>query len=385
MTRLYLVIAAVLAILALFVINAALFGSAEPQVRARLVAQVQPSSGFTRAMGPRSFEFPADHGPHPDYQTEWWYYTGNLEVADGRHFGYQLTFFRSALLPASERQQRLSQWATDQVYMAHLALTDVDAGQHHAFERFSRGAAGLAGAQSSPYQVWLENWEVEGLGPSEYHLSASANGIEIDLQLLDKKGSVLQGEAGFSQKGSEPGNASYYYSLTRMATGGTIRVDDRAYAVEGLSWMDHEYSTSALGADLVGWDWFSVQLDDGSELMVYQLRRADGSADPFSNGSFIDANGQKSQLGPVGFNLAVASFWTSPHSGATYPSGWTLEVPSADLTLELMPYLADQELDLNFVYWEGAVRVSGQRAGRAVGGNGYVELTGYAETMQGRF
>lgn len=385
MTRLYLVMAVALAILALFAISAVLSGSAEPQVRADLVAQVQPSSGFTRAMGPRALEFPADHGSHPDYRTEWWYYTGNLEAGDGRHFGYQLTFFRSALLPAWERQQRPSKWATDQVYMAHLALTDVDAGQYRAFERLSRGAAGLAGAQSSPYQVWLEDWEVEGLGPDEYRLSASANGIEIDLQLLDQKDPVLQGDVGYSQKGPEVGNASYYYSLTRMATAGTILVDHMAYAVKGLSWMDHEYSTSALGADLVGWDWFSVQLDDGSELMVYQLRRADGSADAFSSGSFVDADGQKRQLGPDGFDLAVASMWTSPHSGAAYPSGWTLEVPAADLTLELVPYMADQELNLSFVYWEGAVRVSGQRAGRAVGGNGYVELTGYAETMQGRF
>jgi predicted secreted hydrolase len=385
MTRLYLVTAAAWAIVALVAISTVLSCSAEPQVRAQLIAQVQPSSGFTRAMGPRAFEFPADHGPHLDYQTEWWYYTGNLEAADGRHFGYQLTFFRSALLPASERQQRESQWATDHVYMAHLALTDVNAGQHHAFERFSRGAAGLAGAQSSPYKVWLEDWQVEGPDPDEYRLSASANGIEIDLQLLDQKGPVLQGDAGYSQKGPELGNASYYYSLTRMATAGTIRMDDMAYAVKGLSWMDHEYSTSALGADLVGWDWFSIQLDDGSELMVYQFRRTDGSIDPFSSGSFIDADGQKTPLAVDDFKLAAESTWTSPHSGAIYPSRWTLEVPSADLTLQFIPYVADQELNLNFVYWEGAVRVSGQRAGRALSGHGYVELTGYAETMQGRF
>ena len=224
MTRLILALTLALVIAASVAVAAWLLDDTEPQVRAQLVTQARSVSGFSRATGPQKFVFPSDHGLHPDYQTEWWYYTGNLRAEDGRHFGYQLTFFRSALLPALDRQGRASEWATDQVYMAHFALTDVAAQKHHAFERFSRGAAGLAGALTSPFQVWLEDWAVEALAPGRYHLSAKAEGIGVDLQLQDQKGPILQGDEGYSQKGPEPGNASYYYSLTRMATKGSIQV-----------------------------------------------------------------------------------------------------------------------------------------------------------------
>jgi len=357
----------------------------ETQVRARLVVQSGESGGFSKAEGPRSFDFPADHGPHPEFQTEWWYYTGNLDTADGRHFGFQFTVFRSALMPPQDRQDRPSAWATDQVYMAHFAMTDVDASRFHAFDRLSRGAAGLAGAQTSPYQVWLEDWSVEELEPGVYHLHAAQDDVAIDLRLTDLKGPVLQGDRGYSQKGPELGNASYYYSLTRLESNGTVRVGETAYKVDGLSWMDHEFSTSALGPDLVGWDWFSVQLDDGSELMMYQFRTQDGTITPFSSGTFIDADGSTSRLSHRDFAASVNDTWSSRRSGATYPAQWTVTVPSQDLILEVTPYLADQELDVSFIYWEGAVRISGQRAGQPVSGNGYVELTGYAETMQGRF
>ncbi|UCC62961.1 MAG: carotenoid 1,2-hydratase [Anaerolineae bacterium] len=356
----------------------------DPQVQAHLVALADEATGFARAEGPQPLSFPADHGPHPDYQTEWWYYTGNLETSDGRHFGYQLTFFRRALLPPAQRQDRVSPWAADQVYLAHFALADVAGERHHAFDRFSRGAAGLAGAQTAPYQVWLEDWSVEELEPGVYHLSAAQDDLTIDLRLTDVKGPILQGDRGYSQKGPEPGNASYYYSLTRLASSGTVRVGETSYRVDGLSWMDHEFSTGALGPDLVGWDWFSIQLGDGSELMVYQLRREDGTADPFSTGTCVDAAGNTTRLGLQDVAVEVNDTWRSPHSGATYPAQWTVTVPSEGLILEVTPYLADQELDASFVYWEGAVKIVGEHAGNAVSGNGYVELTGYAQSMQGQ-
>jgi predicted secreted hydrolase len=318
------------------------------------------------------------------HHTEWWYYTGNLDTVDGRHFGYQFTIFRSALVSPEDRQQRPSSWATDQVYMAHFAVTNVDTGRFHSFERFSRGAAGLAGAQASPYQVWLEDWRVEELEPGVYHLRAAQDDVAIDLRLSDLKGPILQGDRGYSQKGPEPGNASYYYSLTRLASSGTVRVGETAYKVDGLSWMDHEFSTSALGPELVGWDWFSIQLDNGSELMVFQLRREDGSTDPFSSGTTVDPDGNTTRLGHQDFTVIVNDTWRNPHSDATYPAQWTISVPSKDLILEVTPYLADQELDASFIYWEGAVRIVGEHAGSAVSGNGYVELTGYAHSMQGQ-
>jgi len=384
MKRLFWVTGSVLAIVSLFWVATSLVDSDEPEVRAHLVAQVEPVSGFTRAMGPQELVFPEDHGAHTDFQTEWWYYTGNLDTVDGRHFGYQFTIFRSALVPPEDRQQRSSSWATDQVYMAHFALTDVDAGRFRYFDRFSRGAAGLAGVQASPYQVWLEDWSVEELEPGVYHLRAAQDDVAIDLRLNDLKGPILQGDRGYSQKGPEPGNASYYYSLTRLESSGTVRVSETTYQVDGLSWMDHEFSTSALGSELVGWDWFSIQLDDGSELMVYQLRREDGTVDPFSGGTYVDAAGNTTRLGHHDFVVKVNDTWHSPHSGATYPAQWTITVPSKDLILEVTPYLADQELDASFIYWEGAVKIVGEHAANGVSGNGYVELTGYAQSMQGQ-
>ena len=367
-----------------------LLGREEPEVQARLVALADEASDnqpgdYLRVEGPTELEFPADHGPHPDYQTEWWYYTGNLVAAEGEHFGYQLTLFRRALAPPASRAERESAWAADQVYMGHFALTDVARGRFQAFERFARGAAGLAGAQASPYAVWLEDWRVEEVEPGVRRLHAAQEDLALDLTLTDQKGPILQGERGYSPKGPEPGNASHYYSLTRLETSGTVQVGETGHQVGGLSWMDHEWSTSSLADDQVGWDWFSIQLDDGSELMVFQLRKEDGSIDPFSSGSFIDPSGDTRHLGRDDFEIRVDDNWRSPHTGATYPSRWTLSAPALDLTLEIEPRLADQELTLSYAYWEGAVRIEGERAGQAVQGVGYVEMTGYAGSMQGQF
>jgi predicted secreted hydrolase len=362
----------------------------EPQVRARLVALAneptdQESAGYLRAEGPMPLDFPADHGPHPGYQTEWWYYTGNLVADGGERFGYQLTFFRRALAPPVQRTERESAWAADQVYMAHFALTDVAGRRYRAFERFARGAADLAGAQAAPYQVWLEDWRVEEVEPGVMRMRAAQEGLALDLALVDRKGPILQGDGGYSPKGPQTGNASYYYSLTRLETSGTVQVGEVRYPVSGLSWMDHEWSTSGLAADQVGWDWFSIQLDDGSELMVFQLRKEDGSIDPFSSGTFIAPDGNTRHLNRGDFQIRVEDTWRSPHTGATYPARWTITVPAVDLMLKIRPHLADQELNVSYAYWEGAVVVEGERAGRPVRGNGYIEMTGYAGSMQGQF
>ncbi len=369
----------------LLAIPAILLRRDEPQVGAQLLAVMDEATGFARAEGPRPFDFPADHGPHPDYQTEWWYYTGNLETTDGRHFGYQLTFFRRALVSPSQRQDRPSNWAADQVYMAHFALTDVAGRRYDAFERFARGAAGLAGAKATPYRVWLEDWAAEEIEPNVVRLRATQDDLAIDLLLTDRKGPILQGDAGYSQKGPEPGNASYYYSQTRLDSSGTVQAGEALFQVDGWSWMDHEFSTSALAPDQVGWDWFALQLDDGSELMVFQIRKADGSVDPFSSGTWVAPDGSTRHLSRDDFEIAVGDTWRSPHSGATYPAQWMVEVPVADLRLNIEPYFADQELTVSYTYWEGAVKISGERAGNPVSGVGYVEMTGYAGSMGGQF
>ena len=369
---------------ALYLINPP---SGDEGLAARVRATPASIEGFTRATRPRPFDFPADFGPHVDYRTEWWYYIGNLETADGRHFGYELTFFRAALLPPDQVFPRSSDWATNQIYMAHFALTDTAGGQFYAFQRFSRGAVDLAGAQASPYRVWLEDWQVEqtGAGAGAFQLTAKNEDLAIQLQLTDSKGPIAHGDSGYSQKGPEPGNASYYYSQTRLLAEGSLQIGAELFDVSGQGWSDHEYSTSVLSDGQVGWDWFAIQLDDGSEVMLYYIRRADGSVDPYSSGTLIAADGSTQALQREDFTIEALDTWLSPHSGAEYPLGWVVSIPEADIYIELSPTLLDQELNLSTIYWEGAVSISGTREGQPVAGVGYVELTGYAEPFNGDF
>lgn len=345
-------------------------------------------TGYARAEGPRPFSFPADHGPHPRYRTEWWYFTGNLATQDGRRFGFELTFFRSAL--AASPPGRASDWAARDAWMAHFAVTDVARGSFVAHERMARGADGLAGATLEPLRVWVEDWSVAAAsdpapdlpttsGTPLLRLRAAQGDVAVDLLLGSRKPPALQGERGMSRKGPEPGNASYYYSLTRMPVRGTVRTGDGSFAVSGDAWMDREWGTSALSAGDIGWDWFALQLDDGAELMLYRLRRRDGGASPYSAGSWIAPDGSLTPLAADDVGLRVTDHWRSPSTGVLYPSAWTLDVPSRRLRLRIRPVLRDQELDLSYRYWEGAVDVTGERSGAPVAGRGYVELTGYGQ------
>ncbi|HZD03516.1 MAG TPA: lipocalin-like domain-containing protein [Longimicrobiales bacterium] len=341
------------------------------------------TAGYRRAAGPRPFRFPADHGPHPGFRTEWWYVTGNLEAADGRRFGYQLTFFRKALSP--RRPDLDSDWSTSQAWMAHLAVTDPAAGRFRAFERFDRQALGLAGAREGPFRVWLGDWRLAKAGEAgdggafPMSLTAAAGEVSLDLVLEPVKGPVLQGEGGLSRKGPDPGDASYYYSFPRLRTTGRIRTAAGPVTVRGTSWLDREWSTSVLPERVAGWDWFGLQLDDGRELMVYVLRRRDGSPEPFSAGVLVDPEGHPHRLDADAFRIDPLGRWESPVGGTSYPSGWRVQVPGAGLDLRVVPVLRDQELDLSFRYWEGAVDVKESEGTGGVTGVGYVELTGYGE------
>lgn len=339
-------------------------------------ALAEDRAGFARALAPRPLAFPEDHGPHPDFRTEWWYYTGNLKTPAGRHVGFQLTFFRVALSPAEE--PRASAWATRQLYIAHFAVTDTAGGRFHAASRTSRAALGLAGAQGIPFRVWAESWSAEGEGGAT-RLRAQDGDVAIDLTVSPAKPVVLQGDRGHSRKGPEPGNASLYYSFTRMPARGNVRLGAESLEVAGEAWMDREWSTSALGTGVEGWDWFAVQLDDGRELMFYALRRRDGAIDSFSAGTLVAADGTTRPLGAGDVRIETLAHWTSPPSGVRYPARWRLSVPSAELQLEIAPRLADQELRVGTRYWEGAVAVTGSSDGRTIGGQGYVELVGYGE------
>lgn len=335
---------------------------------------------FARAVEPIEFVFPKDHGAHPNYKTEWWYYTGNLKTERGREFGYQLTFFRRAL--ATEMPVRKSHLGTNQIYMAHFALTDVKAKMHTSFERYSRGAGGLAGAQGEPtYGVWLEDWSATQDSGSILCLKAVDDQIKprvaIDLYLRETRPPLLHGEQGLSQKGPERGNANHYYSLVGLDTEGTIISRGEKHNVSGKSWMDHEFGTSALSKGVVGWDWFGLQLDDGTALMFGRLRKSESGNVGIFDGTVSYTDGRQVSIQPGDFTVAATGSWKSPETGITYPSGWQVDFPSLGIELRIDPLIPNQELFSGFTYWEGAVSVEGTNKKVTVKGRGYVELTGY--------
>jgi predicted secreted hydrolase len=347
-------------------------------VSANLIApnDAEPdTTGFALVTDPNGMTFPDAFGPHPEYQTEWWYYTGNLQTAEGRPFGFQFTIFRRALSPNAP--ERTADFATNDVYMAHFAVTDGEAGAFYDNERFQRGAAGAAGASAVPYQVWLDDWEVNETATGEYILKAVAEEVALDLTMTALKPPARNGNNGLSQKADAVGNASYYYSQTRLETSGTVTVQGQDYAVTGFAWKDHEYGTSSLAANAVGWDWFSLQLSDDTEVMYYQIRTDDGGLEPNSLGSYIDVDGSVTTLQLDDFQAEPLETWTSPTTGGVYPVKWYLRLPEQGLDLTITPLIPNQELNVSVVYWEGAVLVEGTRNGQPIRGRGYVELTGY--------
>lgn len=338
---------------------------------------------FDRPTEPMDFVFPRDHGPHEEYRTEWWYYTGNLEDREGNVYGYQLTFFRNALTP--EQPMRVSAMAADDVYMAHFAVTDGSEKEHWSFERYSRGDGSLAGATGMPsYQVWLEDWQAYEIEPGVTRITANAEDevgrtVAIDLRLRETTDPILHGDRGLSQKGPETGNANYYYSLTQLETDGTLSALDRTIDVTGMSWMDHEFGTSALTNGARGWDWFSVQMEDGTRFMFGEFHDGAGGNRFVYEGSLVYPDGRQVVLGDGDFDLRATSEWTSPDTGITYPSGWEAHFPQEEILLTITPLILDQEMDISFVYYEGATEVTGTIAGKELNGRGYVELTGYGD------
>jgi predicted secreted hydrolase len=339
---------------------------------------------FTAATEGYRYEFPRDHGSHDAYRTEWWYYTGSLTTKGGRAFGYQLTFFRRAM-PADQVKTFPSKWSLTQLYLAHFAVSDLSKKQFHYAEKISRAGLGKAGSESGRLHAWIDRWSAESPAarPDHHLLQAAEGDLAIQLDLSPGKPLVIHGNNGISRKGTDAGQASHYYSFTRMKTTGKLTIGKESFDVTGTSWMDHEFGSADLGKDLVGWDWFSLQLDNQTELMLYRLRRADGSASPVSSGTFIDRDGKGQHLAIGDFTLEPLSEWTSPTSKARYPQRWRLTIPSQHLSLELNPLMAEQELattrSTQVTYWEGAIEVNGVVQDTKVKGHGYMELTGYAE------
>lgn len=325
---------------------------------------------------------PVDHASHPAYRIEWWYYTGNVETDRGRRFGYQVTFFRIGVdrTPANP-----SAWTVRDLLMAHVAVTDVQGGRHLFAERLSRAGLGWAGASERDLRVWNEDWEAR-LEFGRHRLQARDPRFAIDVLLAEDRPPVLHGERGYSQKGSTAGNATHYYSLTRMPTEGYITLEGERHTVTGHSWMDHEFGTSFLEPAQQGWDWFSLQLADGSDLMVFQLRRADGSVDPQSSGTLVRPGRPARRLTARDFSLTPGRRWTSEATGGRYPVAWAIRVPAEGLDLRVRPAVEAQELvgpRSGVSYWEGAIAVEGTRGGAPLSGRGYLEMTGYSGRAMG--
>jgi predicted secreted hydrolase len=350
-----------------------------------------PLPAYDRALPGYDFEFPRDHFSHPGFQVEWWYYTGNLKTSAGRAFGFELTFFRlGARDDAAKGTGEATAWDIDDVYLAHFTISDVAAGQFHKSERLNRSGPGLAGADQDQARIWNGNWEVRWLEPrarlSRQKLRAVSEDFSLDLELTPQKPAVVHGENGVSRKSGEPGRASHYISFTRLGAAGTISLSGEPFAAQGLAWMDHEFSTDSMAADQSGWDWMSIQLDNGEELMLYRMRRKDGSADPASSGTFIDRDGRAVHLKWSDILMEPREPWTSPRTGGRYPLKWRVAVPRLRLTLECQARFANQEVvsgrKLSPTYWEGAVEYKGRRAENDVGGVGYLEMTGYDKPIE---
>lgn len=329
------------------------------------------------------YEFPRDHGSHAGFKTEWWYFTGNLSASGGREFGYQLTFFRQGIERGGEDLIPLSRFVTREVKFAHFTVSDLAGKKFHFFQKISRGAYGEAGFGDGDRLAWIEAWKCAWDGEG-FRIQAADGEVAIDLKLRPGKPPVVHGAEGISRKGAAPGQASHYYSFTRLETEGTLRLAEEEIPVTGESWFDHEWATNQLGENQTGWDWFSLHFADGSELMLFQLRTKEGGRDPFSAGTFVNALGEARALADKEFSLEANEWWKSPATGADYPIAWRIGVPSLALEVEVRAALENQELLLQpITYWEGAVRASGTRGGQPVTAKGYLEMTGYAGPVRG--
>ncbi len=371
-----------LAALVLLVLTAA--GTAMQVDRLSVLrAAVQP--GFAQAEAPRRFEFPQDHGPHPLFRHEWWYLTGQLRGADGATFGFELTVFRLALRPPpTAAPAPASAWQARQVYAAHFAITDVGRARFFNATRYARDALDLAGATAAPFSVHVADWSVtqvpDPMPGLHWQLQAEDGDYQLQLQLQSAAPPVLNGEGGLSRKADAPGAASYYYSMPRLQAAGRLTHQGVGVPVSGLVWLDREWGSGSLGADSQGWDWFALDLDDGSSLMFYALRDGHGLRDAHSAGTFVDPAGHATPLRNADVAIDVLRYWNSPRGGR-YPAQWRVRVRSQQLALTVRPLLADQELSTQPRYWEGAVQVQGTRGVAPVKAQGYVELVGYAQAQ----
>ena len=342
-----------------------------------MVVLTSRAADYKQALPGYRYEFPRDHFNHPDYQTEWWYYTGNVKAADGHRFGFELTFFRQGVARDADQ----STWRIHDLYMAHLALSDLSGHRFYHDERINRAGPGIAGIDENRGLIWNGNWQAQ-LGEGRQTLRGINDRFGLQLDLAPAKPPVIHGRDGISRKAAGAGHASHYISFTRLITSGTIEVNGTSYNVQGISWMDHEFFSESTDASESGWDWLSLQFDDNTELMLYRMRHKDGSVDPFSSGSYIDAQGRCVFLSSRDFSMMPAGeTWASPQTKSVYPVAWRVAIPSLGIEVTVTTPLRSQELAVTIgpSYWEGAIDIAGQRGTAPMRGVGYLEMTGRGE------
>jgi predicted secreted hydrolase len=345
------------------------------------VAAPAEQSDWALSLPGWKYEFPRDHYAHPDFKTEWWYFTGNLTAEDGRELGFQLTFFRQGVQRGHETGTR---FAVDDIKLAHFAVTDITDGKFRFAQKVSRGSFGEAGFSDGERIAWIDDWTLRWTGPGKFRLEAADQDFALALNLTSAKEPVFHGENGVSQKSAGEGRASHYYSYTRLAAEGTVTLGGRTMDVKGWSWFDQEWATNQLTENQTGWDWLSLQFEDNTELMLFQIRLKDGRREPFSHGTWIDAEGNAVPVKDADFEWVPGRVWRSKETGGDYPVEWKLRIPKLDLDLEITAAMDGQELVLQPIsYWEGSVRGEGLRHGQAVRGRGYLEMTGYAGGLVG--
>lgn len=327
----------------------------------------ESAEGFAPVVPGKAFDFPADHGAHPEFRIEWWYVTANLADANGAAYGAQWTLFRMAAAPGGPSEG----WANRQVWMGHAAVTRADT--HRVAQTFARGGIGQAGVEAQPFQAWIDDWEMRGLDPaSNEHiaplaLKASGSDFSYALRLGSLRPLVLQGDGGYSRKSLRE-QASYYYSQPHYSAGGVVTIDDRPVDVKGMAWLDREWSSQPLAADQSGWDWLSLHFDTGDKLMLYRMRQSDGQH--YGSGKWVATDGKAEQLASADITMTPLVF--TEIEGRKIPTTWRIAVPKMALSIECTPLNPRSWMGTSFPYWEGPIRMSGSHAGV-----GYLEMTGY--------
>ena len=342
-----------------------------------LLTETTAPASFSYAVVSREFSFPNDHGAHPNYRSEWWYFTGNVYDENHRNYAFDITIFRFGLEPSmSDAADSLR---ASQIFLGHFAISDVQAERYLNAEKYSRELPGVTGISAAPVRIQLENWHMQQIDSETetWELYAATEEFGLNLELTALRPVALQGERGLSRKSSTEGNASYYYSIPKLKVNGELWFDEQQVSVSGNAWFDREWSTSALEQGQVGWDWFGLHLDDETELMYYQIRHANGKRNEQSHGKlFLDEGKTEINLGND-VTLQPLAYWRSPKTKARYPVAWRLTAKEHDLDLTISAKFNAQEWQSSFIYWEGSVSVIGRFRSKPVDGEGFLEMTGY--------